>query len=677
MPKESPTIIPEIYDDSGSDGYYDGGSTDVTKTCKLVVKYYVNGAAGSPPSTVTKTYRGVDKGVALSVTVAKKTDSMVKEGYIFLGWATSSSATKAGYKPGNKIKKTWLVGQSGTTTYNLYAVWKQGNGFIYRPDEYSEEYGYDQYEEAPLNQPTTLAESIFTREGYTITGWSLEDGTHVGDAGASYTLTSSGWTVLYPEWTANSYTLTFRPVFGSSASGEILTMTATYDSEILIPDSDTYTKANYHLDHWNEDRWDQASSWFPGKTYLFKRTEDITLYAIWKGVKYYVIYDEEDNQNGLEISKLLSLVDEDNSDLIEFLNQLNVDRIQILDLLTSIGNSGFDVSSTLRLFGINYGIATYGDEFYTEYRPPFKENYTFAGWETSSGDLLVKSDHCMDSYTFGSDPIWSGTSNVVLHPVWSGNYPFGKIFYGRKESSDYGIIVENPPEYYYPEKDYTLKEVKGKNGSVLIDQNRYANVEKKYNVAVYSKDGFTTASRNLTDFLHRYDGYSDYIRLEDTYEPDVYMLGVCKEKNEITNLLGQAGRAEITFDCKPQKYLLSGSTEIQLVEMDTSINNPTDYPALPIIRVSGTGLIKFYMRPERAYLGQSGSKLVTAYFYINTNFNEIVLDCEKLTIVDKNGRNMNPYVSLTRTIVLYPGLTGIKCEGDIEKVSIIPRWWRL
>ncbi len=87
------------------------GNTNTTlyavwKAATYTVSYNANGGTGAP-SSQTKSY-----GVALTLSTAKPT----RNGYTFLGWATSSTATTATYQPG------------GSFTVNantiLYAVWK-------------------------------------------------------------------------------------------------------------------------------------------------------------------------------------------------------------------------------------------------------------------------------------------------------------------------------------------------------------------------------------------------------------------------------------------------------------------------------------------------------------------------------------------------------------------------
>jgi len=87
--------------------YYSSGTGTVSFTVKRAydITYNANGGSGAPDSQI-KTH-----GTALTLSSATPTRS----GYIFRGWATSSSATAAAYQPGSSF-----TSNANTT---LYAVW--------------------------------------------------------------------------------------------------------------------------------------------------------------------------------------------------------------------------------------------------------------------------------------------------------------------------------------------------------------------------------------------------------------------------------------------------------------------------------------------------------------------------------------------------------------------------
>lgn len=802
MPGNNTVYINDGGSGTGWSGDGSEGGSSGNQTNTLIVKYFANGATGNPPSYTTKTYSGAAKYLILRETVKSPGSSMSKSGYKFIGWNMNSSATTSQYNPGDKIEQSWNAGVSGTVTKNLYAIWVQADQFIYRPDEYANEQGYDKYGPKPLNQATTLSEALYTRDGYTQTGWILENGTHVGDVGESYTATTSGDLILYPEWAVNFYTLTFKP---NGVEGSDIVMTVLYGSTITIPNQYVYFKDGYHIDNWNENSNGKETAWYPGINYVFNRTSDLTLYATWAGNEYYVVYDTDPNDPVTEIKKVVNYphckvdngtnyiysydgtdymtyctpqsweqqgvtftwdnngncsvsgtstgspsfsniygnktalpnwlekgrhyrvefsgvnvfmqawfykneeyyaeYDEKHGNFIfevptdaeGFIIRLRVTegdsvdenvsvKIYLLDFFLDSNNMLYTAASGLMMdpsMPNKYSTATYGSIFYTNYTPDHSDNIRFAGWKTLTEDLLVKTDYCLDSYSLSSNGIWNIKQDVILRPIWSNEFSYKRIFYGRRESLDYDIVIEEFPDYYWPSREYEYKKIKGRNGDVFTDPNRYENVKKIYKVAAYDGNGFRSIAPKVSNFLHRYNGYPDYIRLEDDYEPDVYMMAVYEEANSLTNLLNQAGRAEIAFNCKPQKYLRSGDTRIDVTNSGFTINNPTDYPSLPIIRILGSGNVRIKSYPNIRMLGGAlandpgTAEMKTVDLTIYNNFNEIIFDSESFTATDVNGRNMNPYITLMERIALYPGSNVIEYDGDIIKISIIPKWWRL
>ncbi|MBQ0142252.1 MAG: hypothetical protein KBT06_05555 [Prevotellaceae bacterium] len=163
----------------------------------------------------------------------------------------------------------------------------------------------------------------------------------------------------------------------------------------------------------------------------------------------------------------------------------------------------------------------------------------------------------------------------------------GVITYNGKSSSDFGIIVEHYPSYDIPEKDYDVVHVPGRNGDILIDKGSYQNVNRTYDLAVgsYEDDTYISLVRNLISWLCSSKGYT---RLSDSYEPDCYRMAVYKDANTIENILNKAGRASITFDCKPQRFLLTGDVPVTFTAAGT-ISNPTLFDSKPIITITGSG----------------------------------------------------------------------------------------
>lgn len=642
---------------------HSGGKNNYsTKTCKLIVTYYANGAtSGNPPPVSTQTYSGKLQTVTMKETVKdnENTPPMSKgAGYYFLGWA-KTSVGDVYYNPGDVITKEWSANASGTDSHSLYAVWTNHSIFVYKPDNNSNETRY-KYSDKPLNQQTYIKGVLFTRKGYTQVGWATTaGGTKAYDLNQAYTATSDDVLTLYPVWEANIYSVTYYP---NGATGSSSQVSVTYDTEIEIP-LELYSRTGYHITAWNESSDGSGTSWIPGATYTYTRDSNLKLYAMWVGNEYYVIYDDGTvDPSDLQIrGELISSLQKDGEDCL-YSDNLHKTEDDLL-YLSPPGYAYFSIDEEDSSY---YSIATYGQPFYTERRPKpeGREYYSFDGWQTQSitdgvTTNLKKKDIWMDAYSFQTNPNFVWTKNMVVKAKWNPNYPFGKIFFGGKYSDDFGIYVEEPPSYIWPEHSYDHHKVNGKHGDVLTDFDRFENVTKKYKISAYDGVDFYSVARKVSDWLHH--GFADgYMRLEDSYEPDCYMLAVYEESNTLENQLGKAGRCEITFNCKPQRFLVSGDRKVDIRQSGSTITNPTNYPSSPLIKFYGAGTIHV-----------NGVEIV-----VYNNFNGITFDSETYNAVDSVGNNMNAYIYTLNPVRLSPGINTIMFDGDIYNLSIVPRWWK-
>ena len=308
--------------------------------------------------------------------------------------------------------------------------------------------------------------------------------------------------------------------------------------------------------------------------------------------------------------------------------------------------------------------AIFGDIFYTRRNQLSRFGLTFKGWNTvpdGSGEAWLPSGVSMGTYKRTEDAVWNVSHNVTLYAQWDPNvYPFGTVFFNGRNAQDLGIIVEELPSYYYAERAFNHKQVNGKNGDVILDTGRYENVKKVYKVACYDPSrNFYESAVALSTFLH--SAGSDYIRLEDSYEPSSYRMAIYEETNEIENLLGKAGKCEITFNCMPQRFLLSGDEEITIPSSGYSIYNPTAFDAKPMIRIQGTGTVTINGRSVQ----------------VTENDNDMLVDCENQNAKDLSGADMNYFIYCDEFPILKPGFNTISYTETIDAVKITPRWWIL
>ena len=168
---------------------------------------------------------------------------------------------------------------------------------------------------------------------------------------------------------------------------------------------------------------------------------------------------------------------------------------------------------------------------------------------------------------------------------------FNALEFDGINSMDHGIYITGESIYDAPERDVESVEIAGRNGSVLIDNGRWKNLEVTYHAGTFGKNQaeFANKIRNFRNLLASRFGYH---RLMDTYNPEEYRIGRFKSVEVEAEGRKRAGEFDITFDCKPQRYLTNGEASIAVTN-GQSLYNPTPYDASPLLAVQGYGSISF------------------------------------------------------------------------------------
>lgn len=220
--------------------------------------------------------------------------------------------------------------------------------------------------------------------------------------------------------------------------------------------------------------------------------------------------------------------------------------------------------------------------------------------------------------------------------------------------SNFGVYISGYGTFNAPARSYDGVEIPGRDGSLLLSEKRLQNVDVTYPAFVYAN--FSANMRSLRSFLLSRIGYQ---RLIDTYHPDEYRLAVYQEELEVeTTPTNNAGQFELTFNCKPQRYLLSGETA-QTFTASGTITNPTYCPSRPLIRAYGTGSFT---------IGGVTMQILAADGYTD-------IDCDIMEAY-KGTESKNSVIRLTDFPTLEAGANAISMDG-ITRLDITPRWWCL
>ena len=168
---------------------------------------------------------------------------------------------------------------------------------------------------------------------------------------------------------------------------------------------------------------------------------------------------------------------------------------------------------------------------------------------------------------------------------------FKTLTFNGESSKNYGVYITGSGAYDAPKRDVEMITIAGRNGSFPLDHGRFENIEVTYPAGIFGVDeeDFADAISNFRNMLCSAKGYC---RLEDEYNPDEYRLAIYKSGLEVEPTALKAGEFEITFECKPQRFLKSGETPIT-IGASTVVTNPTRFESSPEVRVKGYGTVAF------------------------------------------------------------------------------------
>ena len=264
------------------------------------------------------------------------------------------------------------------------------------------------------------------------------------------------------------------------------------------------------------------------------------------------------------------------------------------------------------------------------------------------------------------------------------------LYVDGKDLADFGVYVSGQGTFKSPQKEVTFYDVPGRPGALLGASSRLANVDVTY--PAFISENVRVNMRDLRSYLLSRDGY---VEIRDTYNTDETRLGV------YTGALDpqmtpkhDAGEFDLTFNCKPQRWLTSGNTMIEVLKAASpyTITNPTHFNCQPLLRVYFTGAFAVNLKNPSGvneYMIASPQNLTSlGYSYID-------IDCETMHAWNGNDvldgymwwepgvRKPNVY-----TPVLVPGtntvelpstfvISGVTITNKATKVDVTPRWWEV
>lgn len=245
---------------------------------------------------------------------------------------------------------------------------------------------------------------------------------------------------------------------------------------------------------------------------------------------------------------------------------------------------------------------------------------------------------------------------------------FNSFSFDNINSLNEGIYITGEAVYNAPERIVQMVSVPGRNGSIAIDEGHFNNIIVTYPAGAFGTNQSDFADKIATIRNKLVSRYT-YKRLTDTYNPSEFRMGLYYAGLEVAPAaMASAGQFNIQFDCKPQRWLVSGETP-QTFTASGSITNPTLFPARPLLAVTGAGNLTV------------GTQTMT--LIARTNPASILyIDCESQEAWEIVGGVMvsrNDYVQNAGSDFpsLLAGSNVVTLGTGISKVDITPRWWKI
>ena len=220
-----------------------------------------------------------------------------------------------------------------------------------------------------------------------------------------------------------------------------------------------------------------------------------------------------------------------------------------------------------------------------------------------------------------------------------------------------GIQLQAPIQFSEAVPVVEAQTIPGRNGDLIWETGSYENRGASASCFCLQKDvekAVSSAGRFLM-------GKKGYRRLETSDDPDHFWLARVENSPALDMRVRTLSPFDISFDCKPQRFLKSGEHSFEITEVGF-IFNQYGQTALPLISVYGNGAGELTI----------GDCTVE----INVLDGVLILDSEIQNAYNEHG-NQNMNINAPTFPVLPDGKIPIAFSGGIERVEIVPRWWEL
>ncbi|MBE6016727.1 MAG: hypothetical protein E7233_03820 [Lachnospiraceae bacterium] len=211
--------------------------------------------------------------------------------------------------------------------------------------------------------------------------------------------------------------------------------------------------------------------------------------------------------------------------------------------------------------------------------------------------------------------------------------------FGGIKSSDYGIYISGEGVFNAPARDVKIVNIPGRNGDYILDQGRYKNISVIYPAfnQELSKEEFIEAIDLFRNAIGSRKGYQ---RLTDSFHPDEYRLASLIDGLEVKPVLynDRASRINLIFNCKPQRFLISGDEAIS-IDNNSVLTNPTLFESRPLIKFNANADGEILIGNQRIQVLNTLIGLIDLRIRSREVVSDNYFPCEIVTILNTNGYN--------------------------------------
>ena len=231
--------------------------------------------------------------------------------------------------------------------------------------------------------------------------------------------------VLYAQWTANVYNITYELNDGEWAEGYTAPATYTYGERQNVPDADKVIRAGYGLTGWKTEDGTSLTEIAAGTT------GDIKLFAQWEaGVTTYTVHHWQQDVDGDDYTEV-----EDDKQVLTGSSESETEATAFTytgftakgieqEIIASDGSTVINVYYNRNLYSLNYAAGVsgetislpdsqevrYGATVSLNFTTATRTGFNFAGWKDTSGNIYKET---------GEKSLTMGDNDVTLTAQWT------------------------------------------------------------------------------------------------------------------------------------------------------------------------------------------------------------------------------------------------------------------